>query len=41
MNLIEYALELKLKENPFALLDVDCDQIENWQELAHILRLRT
>ena len=27
-------IEKKLEDNPFALLDIDCDQIENWQELA-------
>ena len=27
-------LSEKLEEDPFLLLDIDCDQIENWQELA-------
>jgi hypothetical protein len=34
LALLEAQLQNLLEENPFALLDIDCDQIEKWQALA-------
>tara|TARA_R110002124_G_scaffold250993_1_gene416125 strand:- start:55 stop:1530 length:1476 start_codon:yes stop_codon:yes gene_type:complete len=34
VDLIEYQLNLALDDEPFLLLEIDCNQIQNWQTLA-------